>query len=48
VSRAKNRTNRNALPGQEIRTPTDAATCEIFDNSARYYESVNMVISVGQ
>ena len=36
-------------PGREIRTPTDAAYLrDLFNNSARYYESVNKVTSLGQ
>ncbi len=34
---------------KEIRTPTDAAYLrDLFNNSARYYEQVNMVTSMGQ
>jgi demethylmenaquinone methyltransferase / 2-methoxy-6-polyprenyl-1,4-benzoquinol methylase len=34
---------------REIRTPTDASYLrDLFNNSARYYESVNMVTSLGQ
>lgn len=36
-------------PGPDIRTPTDATYLrDLFNNSARYYESVNMVTSLGQ
>jgi demethylmenaquinone methyltransferase/2-methoxy-6-polyprenyl-1,4-benzoquinol methylase len=37
------------LPRRDIRTPTDATYLrDLFNNSARYYESVNMVTSAGQ
>ncbi len=36
-------------PERDIRTPTDATYLrDLFNNSARYYESVNMVTSAGQ
>jgi demethylmenaquinone methyltransferase/2-methoxy-6-polyprenyl-1,4-benzoquinol methylase len=36
-------------PGREIRTPTDATYLrDLFNNSARYYEWVNKVTSLGQ
>jgi demethylmenaquinone methyltransferase / 2-methoxy-6-polyprenyl-1,4-benzoquinol methylase len=36
-------------PGGRVRTPTDASYLrDLFNNSARYYESVNKVTSLGQ
>lgn len=36
-------------PGRDIRTPTDATYLrDLFNNSARYYERVNKVTSLGQ
>jgi demethylmenaquinone methyltransferase/2-methoxy-6-polyprenyl-1,4-benzoquinol methylase len=40
---------RRRSPERGIRTPTDASYLrDLFNNSARYYESVNMVTSLGQ
>jgi demethylmenaquinone methyltransferase/2-methoxy-6-polyprenyl-1,4-benzoquinol methylase len=48
IGRGRSRGWRHS-PGREIRTPTDAAYLrDLFNNSARYYESVNKVTSLGQ
>lgn len=48
IGRRRSRGSRDS-PRRGIRTPTDAAYLrDLFNNSARYYESVNKVTSLGQ